>query len=166
MFTSLITLAAAQAASPTSADLAMLCAGWAGKWRSETDLTYSPGKGWAVGGDDPNWSVEPTGAGKCLFRFKGAPEFSIDTTAGFYDAAFYKDGKATGDSQRGRVIHSEIVDPRAWNVVVEAPRQAGTYRMQMTMAGDLFVIYMTETGADASKLKPYAITVHRRVATP
>lgn len=157
----LISIALATAAP---ADLTMLCAGLAGPWRSETDLTLEHGKGWTGSGGDPNWRVEPSGPGKCVFHFGDTPQFALDTTAGFYDTTFYQDGKPTGGPQRGRVIHGELVEPRAWNIVVEAPGKAGPYRMQMTMAGDLFILYMTEQGADATKLKPHAIAVHRRAA--
>jgi hypothetical protein len=55
------------------------------------------------------------------------------------------------------------VDPKTWNVVVEGVGVApNIYRMQMTMAGDIFAIYLTAPGTDPAKLTPDGITVHRR----
>lgn len=152
--------ALAQGAWPVPADLDKLCAGWAGKWRAEIDRSFTPGKGWGPSSEPPDWSVEQTAPGQCRFRFGGKLQFAIDTSKGFYDITPYEDGKL-GQSQRGRVLQAELVDPKAWNTVVEVPAKAGTYRMQMTMADDVFAIYLTGSGADATR-QPDGLAVHRR----
>lgn len=154
----------AQAQSLRAADLAPLCAGWAGKWRAVSDVHYEPGNGWKKTTDDTNWRVDTKGEGRCRFVFEGkdGPEFEADTNQGFYDVTFWTDGKP-GAKQRGRILSADIADPRAWNLIVEATRANGQlYQMQMTMAGDTFVIYMAEPGSGPTKLRPHSITMHQR----
>ncbi|MBX9728595.1 MAG: hypothetical protein K2X31_06785 [Sphingopyxis sp.] len=153
--------APAQEAPDAPAGLAMLCAGWKGAWRTEIDQSLKPDGSWGPGQTDRDWRVDQTAPGRCRFVFGGTPAFDVDTTKGFYDVTGLESGKP-GPVRRGRVLHAELVNPKAWNVVVESPGRAGTSRLQMTMAGDLFVIYLTNAGPDAARLKPDGIAVHRR----
>lgn len=151
----------AQEARVPAAELDMLCAGWKGAWRTEIDQSLKPDGSWGPSGTDRDWRVEQTEPGRCRFVFGGTPAFDVDTTNGFYDVTGPASGEP-GPVRRGRVLHAELVNPKAWNVVVESPAGSGTSRLQMTMAGDLFIIYLTNVGPDAARLKPDGIAVHRR----
>lgn len=153
--------ALAQEPRATPAELAMLCAGWKGAWQTEIDQSLKSDGSWGPGQTDREWRVEQTDPGRCRFVFGGTPAFEVDTTKGFYDVIGIASGKPE-PVKRGRILHAELVNPKAWNVVVESPASSGTSRLQMTMAGDIFMIYLTNQGPDAARLKPDGIAVHRR----
>ncbi len=151
----------AEGAWPVPADLNKLCEGWNGKWRAEIDRAFTAGKGWGPGTMDPDWRVEQSEPGRCMFRF-GESAFQLDTRKGFYDVTTFTDGKP-GPVRRGKFLFADVADAKTWNVVVEGVGVTpNIYRMQMTMADDVFAIYLTASGTDPAKLTPDGITVHRR----
>ena len=152
--------AAAPAATP---DYTALCAGWAGRWRTDVALTHRTGS-WTTDNDDPDFRVEPVSPGRCRFYDgKNALEFEIDTTNGGYDATYDRPGGRV--TEHGRFVFAAIQGPRDWAVTVDNPVRPESGRMiryEMSIMGDVMMVRFLAAPAATGAYQPIGFAVNRR----
>lgn len=141
-----------------------LCAGWAGKWHTETAVIRDEKtRAWKPEDTDPDWRVELIAPGKCRFYFDKQAPFEVDTSNGFYDVTD-TDSKGKPRKYRGVFADADIKGPRDWSVVVDTPPPPGGkyyQRYDMSIMGDVLLVRFLERTNPADPYSATDVSVHR-----